>query len=869
MNKTVRTYADPKAWKSSPIYEEMKTAINICATTNQKNGIVQYYNEHQEKQDKLQYVFSFREFIRVLFEEWYSPETRFQQYLKLSTIIHEHKFSNNNLRTAFKRNAMDVLNSIRLLIEGAVQLKDLSLEQLSEKEQVFFDIWEQFMIEDEISNNHYKTLRSGKITSKQLNKAAKQLDENFVESDLTHVILHGFYFVTPEQQIIFERFDEQIKITLYHYFDERYSDTFDFIEAFTNEQFGWPSVDNWLKDNESDLLTTPIAHSFLNAFEDTHSPYRADTIITRYHSFFDFLQDVILPNYIESEDETQQKSHIIAANSDDLNDLLISYFPELNKKKRNFLTYPIGRFLVGLHQIYNDGQLILNEEILVQLFSSGWLHDSHTKKNAHEYTQDLKHISPYFEGCSLIEDWLQRIDDLAKQSLLLQETFPVEINNRRTRSISNPFRKLAYFDVDVERVVQIKNFMQGIQQMVTHLFDSTEEKGIINTHFTKLRKILQQQGEATKSFANEREQIIIQTLEKKLSSINDSSEFLYEDLQTAIQFYLSGKLDSNEPEIIQSFMEIDGEMFKEYSNATYITGLDERTLPLTPYPYPWPLQVQTFEQLCEKNNALNLFMIRNLAMKQISRYLFFIALNLRKPQVHFSWIENMLTHKDLRPALYVSLLEMQEQKPQFINHSVNLDYIAQEVSIDNIENDRFEHAWQQLQLDDFKLEYAECPRRFYYSHLLQEYPTFVDPFAHEFIYTTNIQYACKALKISVDEAADQIESLFPHLSDFTKKYIQEKYVYGRNNSVISPILMKESTEIIEGNYYTNARYNLQFAGYTNDKKKELINHINTISLPKNEQQYKATPGYQCRFCPHIRFCKDAKHAIDLKKSEES
>lgn len=109
MNVKVHTYSQPKEWAQHPQYASFPDAIHICATNNQRKGIKACYGHD------LKHIYSFREFIKSLYPNWYSGETKFQQYLRLSGIIANLTDVQLELKQAFRLNAMDILDSIRFL----------------------------------------------------------------------------------------------------------------------------------------------------------------------------------------------------------------------------------------------------------------------------------------------------------------------------------------------------------------------------------------------------------------------------------------------------------------------------------------------------------------------------------------------------------------------------------------------------------------------------------------------------------------------------------------------------------------------------------------------------------------------------------
>lgn len=78
---------------------------------------------------------------------------------------------------------------------------------------------------------------------------------------------------------------------------------------------------------------------------------------------------------IGSRNNKRKDVEIIATNADILNQILSQYYPEKFAGRRNSLNYPVGQFILKLHEMYHDGELILNVDILMGVFSSDWLSD--------------------------------------------------------------------------------------------------------------------------------------------------------------------------------------------------------------------------------------------------------------------------------------------------------------------------------------------------------------------------------------------------------------------------------------------------------------------------------------------------------------
>lgn len=866
MTVTIHTYSKPTEWKEHPLFTSFPAAVHICATRNQRDGIRACYGKD------LKHIYSFREIIKTLYPRWYSAETQVQQLLRLNKLIAGLNGVKSDIKQAFRKNAMEILNSIRFFTEAGVHPHSLVDEWLtSEKERLFKMIWQQFVQEDQAVSDHINALQKP-LLQKHLNEAIRRLSNNKeVMVQELHLVFHGFYFITPEQQVVLKMIrQQQIPITFFHYYDGRFAETFDFIKAFYNDRFGWPSSEEWVYDKAPYAPVTSSAYAFLAAYEQSNwNPQPLSETITAYGSFFDFLHDVILPNFdIQKNEKSLRRAQVISPNADELNQLLIAYYPELNAKKRNFLSYPIGRFFVSIHEIYDNGKMLLSESILTDLFSSGWIFDKAKRINAQEYMHDLHKLFPYLQGCTgkEIKEWTGRLDQLIQQGLMIEEVFPVSRQNRIVRSMRSPFSKIGHFTVPLHRVKQVKQFIESIQRITEIIFGQSSTSSTISQHFKRLKEFLVENRSVAELNAEKEEKKIVLELEERLSNIQDESEFLFEDLKDALHYYLSGKLDDNDENFINGLIEIDGEMFKERELPIYLTGLDEHSLPLNEQTIPWPLQHESFELLCEQHVALQLHAIRNRAGKAISRYLFFIALNLSSERMKLSWIKNMLGQHELQRALYVKQLGLKVIDFNF-NTQVGIPtYVPHKFTVDPLKET--ETVWETIAFEDFLAEYKLCPKRFYYSYITDEYPVFSSDFMHQFLFSEIIKTAKISTKEGFDNVFREVSPFFPQWLDF-KKRVSAKTAFKYASKQMGQITQVEETVA-----YTETRKNFQFPGLKKvdrerllEKSKQALSE-SLLELRSGETQtLPAKAGYHCRFCPHIDYCDNAIFGIDLQRED--
>lgn len=841
----VYTYTDPKNWVYHPEFHSMKNAVHICATSNMCKGILHAYG------DKFASVMTVRKYLQKVFKDWYSPEKKVQQYLSFSKSLRDLNFTNPLLKQAFRKNNEELLNSIRMLVQAGVRPEDFNLVKgMTEKEKEFQRVWQNYELIDQSLNNHREILLNCDRYGEIIEQAVEKKLEGLV------IYLHGFYFITPEQQIFFKFLQRQgLELRFFQYYNPRFPNTFDFIRNFINEDFQWSS--NWeIPHSQENGKQEIIAEQFLEAYEArVGQKFDSKYKIINYNTFFDFLQSVIIPSYpLDEEFKVKKNVKIFATNAEEINELLQMYYPSLDKKNRSFLSHPLGRFLMNIHKVYQDCNMCLTGDLLSELFSSGWLVDERTFEKATDYTYDLQQILPYFDGCHLLDEWLERIKVLLIQKQEIEHKFKSASSSRKDRSISSPFNKLSYYSIETERVSQIKDFIVGIRLLVDDLFIPSEETNTIDDHFKRLIRMMQRR-KTSSAFTDDIEKNLIDELLNRLNHIDDTSEFLYEDIQPALFLYLNGKFDdsgSKEQKIITDFLELDGEIFKENDEVVYFTGLDEHSLPLGQIDLPWPLQLSAFEQLSEQHLALQLHLNRNASVKENSRFLFYIALNfIPQKNLKLSWISNMLDRQDLNAALYTRQLHM-DVRPYVNGQLENEEGSHMEIELEDIKEDELQEAWKSLNAPGMLAEYQLCPKRFYYSYIADEYPVFNDDFQHGFIFSEIYKLAAGVENRGIKEVLNEVGHLFPQW----KRYKKESIAHDSHD-------FRYKFEI---NQSQKMLYNQYFPGLKDKDKKPLfehdVSHIKAILLSKEKTTLESKPGYNCRFCPHRNYCVDVQYSVD-------
>ena len=883
MPTVTRTYANPQDWANHPLCDQLEDGVHICASSNMRKGISIAYPNYTN-------LCSINELMKNLYPTWNSSEFQFGQFLELSSWLKNNhgRFPNSELYEAFRSNRKGIVMLMRKLAESGVQPKDLEKtfqdmqlrgQYISPKEEMFLKIWEALDRNGQNLNNNYSYYRhvitSGDLTLEDLQNAIKKIKHQDSKpkalSTETVIFLHGFYFITPEQQFFLELLSKKFNVVMFLYYEPQYERTFSFMRSFIQPAYGWEPIP--LKNMSSDYKANHISDLFLRVYENDSSHFQTGTQkVLAYENFFEYMQDVIYPNYSADKMQKENKSfEIFTPNATQMNELLVNHYPELDQQNRNFLSYPVGRFFSTIHEIYKDGEYELSYNQLHELFASGWLYNPETNENARDFTYDLKGIQAYTERATTIDMWIELCERLKRQLSFIDSQFPLPRDaSRMQKSTRSPFAKNSHFSMDADRINNIILFLYDIKTICNELFEDGQTGTKINLHFKRLDRVMNKRMDHLQGNFDNVEKQLLKDLSLRLSMIKSDTDFFYNDLHEAVSLYLSGKFDSKQDKLIRPFTEIDGEAFKHRvvseDYKVYVGGLDEHALPITPEVYHWPLQKDTWLALSDHVPRIGYDYMRKDAKKYISRYLFYIMLRfIPSACLNLSWIRHFIDQEERKSALYVRQLELPvenysqsiEQYMSAQSHDLTGLYYSQE---------EIEKGYSTLLYNDFFAEYVQCPKRFYYSYLMQEYPVFQQEFTQGFLYT-------ELVKISAKNSRIDSASLFTELDPFFPQWIKVKKSFEFENALKYAYKKKQSKQEIEDNVYVSEiRKNFQFPGLKNKNRNKLYEsalsnrqEIEKGLIDENLISFEAISGYHCRFCPHIDVCPSVTYGIDLKE----
>lgn len=823
MSNKVKTYLNPNEWNKyhQDDVHVMSSCINVCATGSVQRGIKNTYG--------LNVVKSYVQIKNDLFSFWFGEEKRLRVLLEVALEIDNGKsFLKVDEHSFISKNYKEMIETVFQLRFLGINTSYFKNIDLNGKEKNLITFWNLCMSKSDTFKAMCRKLEFYKTNPKLI---VEKLYENAEKGlDKTTIYVHGFYYITPEQQIIIKLLEQaDINIVFFNLYDNRFKHTFDFIRKFLCGEFDW--TDDWEIESQIGYSESKLGGSFLDIFEGHERDFKKLIALYRYSDFNVFLQQVIIP----IEEKNDKESIIVSTSADILNKIILNYFPDKYAITRNFLKYPIGIYLTNLYKMYSEEGLRLDFTTLVNLFSSGFVYDG--KKNARDYVGQLYDLQSYFQDCMTMEDWDTRFDELYNLYDEVLSEFQQD-SSRIGKASRHPFTRISYATLDYNDIKVIKTFIYKIYNLYFRLF-ADQRMSTFNMHFRTMREMLN--GIINDSELAELEKDVVIALLEKVEKVQGDTKFMYKDIADAMSLYLSGRFEESE-NIVIPFIEVDGLAFGKNFKKCFLTGMDEGGLPLSRFEMPYPLCEDTIRDLSKMKKELKMLIYRNDSIKEISRYLLYNVFEFYDLQnVEFSWISNFADKEKLDPSIYMDVVGFQrEDKPLIYRKPEFKDYMY--------DSEKFESLIQYDIFIDYIAEFNYCQKRFFYSYLLSNHSYFREGFNQKFIFGEIVRLVRS--KVATDEEAIILVSrIFPQWNEVAKAISGQqsaKFAVSRNHDLVKE--MRLSTK----------RYRYIFPGIKSDKcnliyqKNEKVDKL--ISDALIASRFIKSNTEECYFCPNNWHC---------------
>jgi len=241
--------------------------------------------------------------------------------------------------------------------------------------------------------------------------------------------------------------------------------------------------------------------------------------------------------------------------------------------------------------------------------------------------------------------------------------------------------------------------------------------------------------------------------------------------------------------------------------------------------------------------------------KLINRYLFYCILQV-ETDIRLSWIKKW-EDKELKESIYLQLLKIWSENLPYNSESDKFKPEVPTKPEKYLRKAAFDLDVLSSLPEEVAIEMAMCPRRFFYSYVVDDSPSFNSDFHHQFVFTGLTKAVSAAAGTRPGHAAEELKSLFPHWSSLQKKQLLE-YIGGNEQA---------DYEEYQGIYYIKQRKYPHFLNKIQNNEL-LMKKIEDGSIldGTDEFLFKAEPEKgKCMYCPHIDYCKDSIFPLDREE----
>lgn len=890
MTRRILTYKTPaQLYRTDSLFHRKYCdCLHITATRTLKNGLWESLNNTRWFTAPL---ITFNElFAEVAEDNWSSQKAVLRQFLKLSDVLsemYENDTGDNKYRLqAMERNQMDLLRTLRILTELGIKPFHLTAGKirLNSAEALFNEVWKRMYIQlskdssslqefFKIDRSAYDLLKKAletwgeKLYKDNAEGTINRIKSNVPPDNIEHVlsasiskkklVLHGFYFITPIQDRVFSKLEEDFELVFLNFYDERFPSTFETVEHFLG--IGKYKAEYVIDEN---ARIHPFAAKLLESFEG-ETDVEIDINAEKYVDLPHFIQREKEYNKELEKKEYPKKYQLITSRAKEVEEQLIANeLLEARASRVKLTDYPVGLFLYRLHQIKNQifdaqtGKIMYIEnvtsDILLDCFSSGCLVVD--GKDMRKYVKHLERIAPFCEGASDFEEWLARIDLLIKEKTAWEskvlEKNPKALSDRIHKFHALPMRMLSYFYLEIEEIQKVKKGIEALKSIHSLLFDEFETKKVnIASHLQKLEKLVLRRAE---DYFEGEEKAIVRNIIEEINSIKDTElNFSLKDISKGLLFYLNGSFENFEKDEslegkIESFEGADGVPFMDNRNI-HLAFVDHKALPVSQDFNFWPISRKLLSSLEKQFKELKLFTDRKHLNKSITKYLLYVLFH-NADNIRISFAENIGKETKLDLALYFKLAGCK------IKAADRENFQSEEVKVEeSVKVGLAELNWTA----PMKREATVCPKRAVFSFVLNEHTVFNSDFHHKFLYTKYITVMNRMeieKEYTPEEFKKKIDNWFPQWGKKKKEFLYNYIVSSRYKDQGS------NGNIIEydGQYYSDSLYFISLipSGTAVMKEQDLLKEENVILQ-------EARSGKHCRYCPYISLCREAEYSIDF------
>lgn len=551
---------------------------------------------------------------------------------------------------------------------------------------------------------------------------------------------------------------------------------------------------------------------------------------------------------------------------------------------------PIIRFLSKMYDcIYENNDIYLNYNLMIDLLTSGWIEIKEGNRNINGvyYLDFFKKLESYFYDIESIGAFLERLEYL-KNLKLASDTMENQVKDKIGKNkvklfLSNPFRCLSTVNIDDFEItiLQLKSLVERLMYILKTTIK--REDGFIdyNKNCKFLKTILERNFYINSLKEDDRYKDIKSKINKVLNyKIN--FEFIHKEEVKELIFILSKNEDKTDK--ILSLDVMDGNWqrrialeskFKEVhitdlSFKAYKKYLDRKQISSKYVNYDFIEGILSTNDYKKKEELKECLEISEISSNNIERFLTFDIANLissYKGKIVLSYIENLRDgdSESILLRLLKNLYKKDNQKEDIL-----LDYLDdvdikfdKTTELTEVSTNEMINKYRHISPIGFR-DLDFCYYKFINSSLINSNIVYNSDFHQRLVF---IQLIC-LLRGDIPNSENNIKKfifpLFPQWNYTTKEnmlltsyynlplqeyHLYENINYPKNMARLEVLMSKYSEK-----YRIKNRYNENKLNTEKEFKEFLKIYIQDDKLEN--------PGKNCSMCPYILICKEGEYPIE-------
>lgn len=669
MSLSIYTYSNPYEINNEPFWDSIKNCAHFCVSQTMVNGLSAVYSELNDGQ-----LATVEELVEALYPNWFDTKTYIEQYTILTNTldtvtpnIEPDRWK--KIKQSLRFNKSSLLDSIRLMAEMGLSLKNLKIKKITE-EQLYLVAAYNAILNGENANKF--TLRRN-FSDKEIDQAVKTAlvakdvrrgreAKSFEKIDCNTVVIHGIHQFTPTILSMIEEVAKYKRVVLLFNYQQQHKeiyqtwlDVYSCFDLNIKSQFNNEFIPSTLlqasyKGNVLADQIGKLADGTLTEKSRVLNDIRVIEFdnITEFSAYVAQIFEDASRKYQEDENKkgsalSYMREQFYSANNS-VNDILKVYFPE-QFGERHFLAYPIGHFFVAVTNMWdseNGGIKIENMNDIAECLYSGALYEKIPGSLITTFNSTKNYFSraTVLEGDNESEGVIDLLKKLGKQISKL---------NKGKAEYAEQLNRLAYYNVDLESIDELIEALENLNKITKLFYDDFENENNNFKHFyEKIKDFVETKILPTADAETEFQDILLRLLARleEVEKIETTSTF--DCLKDTMAYYLKQESQKGESAnwIVRDFQQIDGDVLKSSTQEAdiiyhFACVSDADMNVKREDQFPWPLTIEFFEKAYEPLDwKYQVYVKSRKEYKHFKRYALIYGLEFNRCNFKLSYIKN-------------------------------------------------------------------------------------------------------------------------------------------------------------------------------------------------------------------------------------